>query len=179
MAQIQQNGSAVTGNYFEGTSTKNRGGSAITGGAASKTLNSRPVKGYNVGVFASTVVASNLLGNTKAVSAGTFAHSHVKPITARVTTEIAGVASTALLRTADTVTRSIHKIESVITNQTATAFRNGFNLFTGQYTSLVSTVTDNLGSDVAANPTSAVPGRLTYQLGKGRAVVTGYKAKTN
>lgn len=179
MAQIQQNGSAVTGNYFEGTSTKNSGGSAITGGAASKTLNTRPVKGYNVGVFASKVVQSNMLGNTKAVSAGTFAHNHVKPITARVTTEIAGVASTALVHSSDNVTRSINKIESVITNQTATAFRNGFNLFTGQYTSLISTQTDSFGNDVAANPTRAVPGRVTYQIGRKKAVVNSYKPKTN
>lgn len=179
MSQIQQNGSLVTGNYFQGTSTKNNSGSAITGGAVSKTLKTSPIKGYNVGVFASVVVNSNAIGNTKAVSAGTFAHNHVKPISARITRELAGVSNDALLNASDIVTRSINKTENVVTNQTATAFRNGFNLFTGQYTSLVTTQTDEFGNDVAANPTAGVPGRLVYQIGRAKAVVNNYKPKTN
>lgn len=179
MSQIQQNGSDTTGNYFEGTSTRNNSGAIIAGGSAPAKVTSRAPKGSDVGVFASVVVESNTLGNAKAISGGTFAHQHVKPLAARITTELAGVASTALQDTSDIVTQSIHKIESVVTNQTATAFRAGFNLFTGGYTGSVTTQTDSLGSDVAANPTSAVPGRLTYKLGKSVAVVTNYKAKTN
>jgi len=144
MSQIQQNGSATTGNYYQGTSTKNNNGTMIAGGSSSTQLARLGVKRADVAVFASTVVESNLLGNAKAISGGTFSHNHVKPLTARVTTELAGVPSTALSKTADTVSRSIHKIESVVTNRTATAFRAGFNLFTGQYSSLVSTVTDSL-----------------------------------
>lgn len=179
MAQIQQNGSNTTGNYFEGTSTQNNSGSIIAGGKAPTKVSSRAPKGVNVGVFASVVVESDSLGNAKAVSGGVFAHQHVKPLAARVTTELAGLDSTALSNTSDIVTQSIHKTESVVTNQTATAFRAGFNLFTGRYTSSVTTQTDSLGSDVAANPTTDVPGHLTYKLGKPVAVVTNYKAKTN
>ena len=127
----------------------------------------------------SVVVQSNLLGNTKALSAGTFAHAHIKPLTARVTTELGGVSTSALLKTSNVVTRSIHKIESVMTNKTATAFRAGFNLFTGQYSGAVTTTADSFGSDVAANPTFSVPGKLTYKLGKPSAVVAAYKTKTN
>lgn len=179
MAQIQQNGSDTTGNYYQGTSTKNNGGSIIAGGASPALVAKRDPKGSDVGVFASVVVENATLGNTKSVSGGTFAHSHVKPLAARVTTELAGVSSTALSKTSDVVTKSINKTESTVTNKTATAFRNGFNLYTGQFSGPVTTTTDNLGSDVAANPTAAVPGKLTYKLGKPTAVVSAYKAKTN
>jgi hypothetical protein len=179
MAQMQQNGSDTTGTYYQGTSTKNNGGSIIAGGSSPALLAKRSPKGYNVGVFASVVVENSTLGNTKSISGGVFAHSHVKPLAARITTELAGVDSTALSKPSDIVTRSINKIESAVTNKTATAFRNGFNFYTGQFSAPVTTTTDSLGSDVAANPTAAVPGKLTYKLGKPAAVVTAYKAKTN
>lgn len=179
MAQIQQNGSSTTGNYYQGTSTKNNSGSVRAGGSTPALLAKRAPKGVNVGVAGSVVVESSLLGNTKSVTAGTFSHSHIKPLTARVTTELAGVNTSALSKTSNVVTRSINKIESVVTNKTATAFRAGFNLYTGDFSGSVTTATDNLGNDVAANPTASVPGKLTYKLGKPRAVVAGYKAKTN
>ena len=180
MAEMQQNSSAVTGTYYTGTSTKNNGGSIIAGGTnPSRNLIKKSPKGYNVGVFASVVVESDLVGNRKSVSAGTFAHNHVKPLSAKVTTELAGVNTSALLRADNKVTRSINKIESVITNKTATAFRAGFNLFTGQYSGAVTTTTDSLGSDVAANPTSANPGRLAYMIGRRVPTLVSYKAKTN
>lgn len=174
MAEMQQNSGAVTA-----TSTKNNGGSIIAGGTnPSRNLIKQNPKGYNVGVFASVVVQSELVGNAKAVSAGTFAHDHVKPLSAKVTTELAGVNNNALLRADNKVTRSIHKIESVVTNRTATAFRTGFNFYTGRFSGSVTTATDSLGSDVAANPTSAVPGKLTYQTGNDPSVVA-YKSKTS
>lgn len=179
MAQIQQNGSDTSGNYFQGTSTKNNSGAIIAGGSSPALVAKRAPKGADIGVFASVVVESNTVGNAKVISGGTFAHNHVKPLMAKVTTELAGVASTALSKTNDTVTRSINKIESVVTNKTSTAFRSGnFNLYTGKYSS-VTTATDNLGNDVAANPTTGVPGRLVYQLSKPTPVVASYKAKTN
>jgi len=175
MAEIQQNSGAVTS-----TSTKNNGGSIIAGGTnPSRNLVKKNPKGYDVGVFGSVVVQSNLVGNTKAVEAGTFSHNHVKPLSARVTTELAGVNTNALLRAENRVTRSIHKIESVVTNKTATAFRAGFNLFTGQYSGAVTTTTDSLGSDVAANPTTSSPGRLVYMIGRKVPTLASYKAKTN
>ena len=180
MAEMQQNSSAVTGTYYTGTSTKNNGGSIIAGGTnPSRNLIKKSPKGSNVGVFASVVVQSDLVGNTKAVSAGTFSHNHVKPLSAKVTTELAGVNNSALLRAENKVTRSIHKIESVVTNKTATAFRAGFNLFTGQYSGAVTTATDSLGSDVAANPTASNPGRLAYMIGRRVPTLVSYKAKTN
>jgi len=179
MATIQQNLSDTTGNYFQGTSTKNNGGSIIAGGSNSSVVSKQNPKGSNVGVFGSVVVESAVVGNTKAVSGGVFAHQHIKPIAARVTTELAGVASTAITDTGDTVTRSINKLESVVTNKTATAFRAGnFNLYTGKYANgSVLSPTDSFGNDVAANPTTLVPGRLTYMLGKSTPVVTSYKEK--
>lgn len=179
MAQIQQNGNATTGNYYQGTSTNNNSGSIIAGGSNPSLVAKRDPQGSDVGVFGSVVVESNVLGNTTAVGAGVFAHQHTKPLTARVTTELAGVANTALANTSNIVTKSIHKIESVVTNRTATAFRNGFNLYTGAFSGAVTTATDSLGSDVAANPSAAVPGKLVYKLSKPVAVVSSYKAKTN
>ena len=180
MSQIQQNGDASTGNYYQGTSTKNNGGSIIAGGSNPvRNLVKQNPKGSDVGVFASVVVKSDLVGNTKSVTGGTFAHNHVKPISAKITTELAGVGNTAILKGADKVTRSIHKIESFITNRTATAFRAGFNMYTGAFSGAITTATDSLGNDVAANPTSAVPGKLTYQTGSNVATVDSYHAKTS
>lgn len=179
MATVQQGNGVTTGNYFQGSSTKNNNGTMIAGGSSSTNLSKISVKRADVDVFASVVVESSVVGNAKAVSDGSFAHNHVRPLTARVTSEIAGVASTALSKTNDPITRSINKIESVITNKTATAFRSGnFNLYTGKYSS-VTTSTDNLGNDVAANPTTDVPGRLVYKLSKPKAITGNYKAKTN
>jgi hypothetical protein len=139
------------------------------------------VRSYDVGVFASTVVANSTnstLGNTKAVSAGTFAHNNVKPITARVTNEIAGVANTALLRGDNKIDSSIHKTEEVRTAQISTSFRDGcFNLFTGTFNSYapfpftrVISQTDSFGSDNASSPTNGVRGRVTYQTGRSKSV---------
>ena len=179
MAEMQQNSAAVTGTYYTSTSTKNNGGSIRAGGInPSRNLIKQSPKGYNVGVFGSVVVESSLVGKTKAVSAGTFSHNHVKPLSAKVTTELAGVNTNALLRADNTVTRSIHKIESVISNRTATAFRAGFNFYTGRFVGSVTTATDSLGSDGAANPTASVPGKLTYRVGNSPNVVS-YKAKTS
>ena len=179
MSQIQQNGSNTTGNYYQGTSTKNNSGAMIAGGSASTKLSKRSPKGSDVGVFASVVKESSLLGNTKAISGGTFSHNHIKPLAPKITTELGGVSNSALSKTSNKVTRSINKIESVVTNRSATAFRAGFNFYTGQFSSAVTTATDSLGNDVAANPTYSVPGKLTYKLGKPSAVVAAYKPKTN
>lgn len=178
MATVQQGNGATTGNYFQGSSTKNNNGTMMSGGSTSTKLSKISIKRNDVSVFASVVAESSVVGNTKAISGGVFAHDHVKPLTARVTNELAGLVSTALSKTNDPITRSINKIESVTTNRTSTAFRNGnFNLYTGKYSS-VTTATDSLGSDVAANPTGSNPGRLVYQLSKPKPVSTSYKAVT-
>jgi hypothetical protein len=177
MATAQVNGSASTGTYNGGT-TKNNGGAAKKAGSSTK-LTNRSVKGVDVGFVGSKVINSTDVGNVKALSSGTFAFNNVRPIAERLTTSLATVANNALLRgaTVPSQIRGIHKIESVATNLTATAFRAGFNLYTGRYVNSVSSQTDNLGNDVAANPTRSVPGRLVYKNGKDQSAVN-YKAKT-
>ncbi len=181
MSQITQNGSPTTGNYYQGTSTNNNNGTVMAGGSSSTKLSKLGINRADVEVFASTVVESNVVGNAKAISGGVFAHNHTSPLTARVTKELAGVVSSALSKPSDVVGRSINKLESVVTNKTATAFRAGsFNLYTGKYAAgSVTTTTDNLGNDVAANPTDNNPGRLVYQLSKPAPVSTSYKSRTN
>jgi hypothetical protein len=177
MATVQVNGSASTGTYNSGT-TKNNGGAAIKAGSSTK-LTNRSVKGVDVGFVGSKVVNSTAVGNVPALSSGTFAYNNKRPVAERLTTALATVANNALLRGADVPSQvtGIHKIESVATNLTATAFRAGFNLYTGRYVNSVSSQTDALGNDVAANPSRSVPGHLIYKSGKGQPVVN-YKAKT-
>lgn len=177
MATAQVNGSASTGTYNSGT-TKNNGGAAIKAGSSTK-LTNRSVKGVDVGFVGSKVVNSTDAGNVKALSSGTFAYNNQRPVAERLTTALATVANNALLKGANVPgqIRSIHKIESVATNLTATAFRAGFNLYTGRYVNSVSSQTDSLGTDVAANPTRSAPGRLVYKNGKDQSTVN-YKAKT-
>jgi hypothetical protein len=177
MATAQVSGSASTGTYNGGT-TKNNGGAAIKAGSSTK-LTNRSVKGVDVGFVGSKIVNSTAVGNVKALSSGTFAFNNVRPVAKRLTTSLATVANNALLKGASVPgqRRSIHKIESVTTNLTATAFRAGFNLYTGSYVNTVTSQTDSLGNDVAANPTRSVPGRLVYKNGKDQSAVN-YKAKT-
>ena len=52
-----------------------------------------------------------------------------------------------------------------------------FNMVTGKFTVNPTSATDSFGSDVAASPTRAVPGKLVYGLGQG-VVRADYKAKT-
>ena len=72
-----------------------------------------------------------------------------------------------------------HKLETVTTNQTATAFRAGFNMYTNEYMDGVTTQDDAMGNDVAARPTRAVPGQLVYQIGGQVPATVNYKAKTD
>jgi hypothetical protein len=67
MSQIQQNGSATTGNYYQGTSTKNNNGTMIAGGSSSTQLARLGVKRADVAVFASTVVERK--NNSQAICA--------------------------------------------------------------------------------------------------------------
>lgn len=182
MAAIQQNGSAVTGTYWVGTSTKNNNGIAKNIGVKSTTLDTSALGGSNVGVFGSTPYDGN--HTDKAVSAGDFAHNHVKPITMRVTNEVAGVSSDALATTSSApgLKRSIHKLEVLRTSKITSGIRDGkFNLVTGKWdVGYPQTSVDTLASDTAANPSLAVPGQLTYKLGQPVPVSNNdYKAKTN
>ena len=172
MATVQVNGSSTTV-----SSTKNRGGVAVKAGSLSTTLTNRTVKGVNVGVYGSVVVDGT--DTDKAVSAGVFAYSARKPVAKRVSDSLATVSNKVLLTGAavPSLQTDINKLESIITNKTSTAFRDGdFNLYTGKYSS-VTTSTDSFGNDNEARVTRSAPGRLVYKLGKA-PVRTGYKAKT-
>jgi hypothetical protein len=177
MATIQQNGSPVTGTYRTGGSTRNNRGVAVNAGSP----NGKLVK---VGLGREQVPTGSKVVDREttdpAVSAGVFAYSTQKPIGARLPVVIGGSSSNVLLglATVPGQIQSIHKIEARRVVRKATAMRAGnFNMFTGKFTVNPTSTTDNFGSDVAANPTRAVPGKLVYRLGQG-AVKADYKAKT-
>lgn len=177
MATIQQNGSAVTGTYRAGGSTRNNRGVAVNAGSP----NGKLVK---VGLGREQVPTGSKVvdGATtdKSVSAGSFAYSTQKPIGARLPVVVGASSSNVLLglATVPSQIQSIHKIESRRVVRKATAIRAGnFNMFTGRFTVNPVSATDSFGSDVAANPSREVPGKLVYRLGQG-AVSKDYKAKT-
>jgi hypothetical protein len=159
-----------------GSGADNNGGSATRVGSSS-VLNNVAVSRDTTGVFGSTVVDG--ADTDKAVSAGVFAHNHVKPITGRVTTEIAGVASTVLSTNANDPSqlRSINKRESIKSNGVATAIRAGYwNIYSGTWTVNPTPVTvattgvptagqTQVGNDDAATPTRSQPGELVFRTG--------------
>lgn len=174
MATVQVNGSAVTA-----TSTVNRGGVAKRVGTSSTVLDNVSIGNQGVSVFGSTVIDGT--DTDKALSGGTIAHDHVKPIMARVTTELGGVSTTALATTANDPTqlRSIHKRESYKVNKIATAIRAGYwNIYSGTWTTNPTATTETPGTDEAATPTRSVPGELVYKTGAKVPVQDNYKAKT-
>ena len=88
--------------YTVPPNTKNSGANN-SGGASTRISTTNLLDGVGVSrsnneVFASTVVDND--SADKAVSGGEFAYDNLKPITKRVTTQLAGVASTALKTTA-------------------------------------------------------------------------------
>lgn len=180
MATQKVNGSAysVPPNVSASGSRNNRGVVARGGSVASGKLTNVGVSRYNTTVFASTVL-DNSWAN-KAVSGGTFAYSDRDGVGMRYTSTIAGVSNTALRSGANSVNRSIHKLEVLRTRKFTTAIRaNKYNLYTGQFDSGFPAVTvDTLATDNAATPTRSVPGTITYKLGQPVPVEVNYKAKT-
>jgi len=175
MSTAQINGSAVTS-----TSTVNNGGTMLANGTANTALESINTARENVGVFGSTVVDGD--SADKAVSAGTFAYDNEAPISKRITTELAGVASDVLATTGSNpeLVRSIHKLETLRTRRLTTAIRNNkWNEYSGEWDAgFPVTATDSLSTDTAANPSRTVPGKLNYFLGSA-PVSINYKARTN
>lgn len=173
MSTKQVNGSNVTA-----TSTVNNGGTMVANGTSSA-LDSVSTAPTKVGVFGSTPIDGD--DANKAVSAGVFAHDHVAPITKRVTTELAGVASSVLDNTGSQpdLVRSIHKLETVTTRRTTTAIRdNKWNEYAGVWESgYPVTATDTLATDNAANPTREVPGSLNFLYGGPTASGVNYSSK--
>jgi len=188
MATVQVNGSALTSNpYGSFQEAKNSNGTMKANGTVSSNVSesvktSRPV----VNTFASTVIEDSVTVKDyagKAVSGGTFAHNHVKPISSLITNEIAGVDNTAILTPGndrDTI-RSINKLETLRTRRFTTAIRaNKYNRVTNKFDAGFPVVAaDSLASDDAANPTQSVPGELTYMRGSVTPYNDNYKAKTN
>lgn len=178
MAAIQQNGSATTGTYWSGTTTNNNHGTAKNVGSVSSVLENRSLGSPDVGVFGSTVIDGT--DTDKAISGGTIAHNHIKPITKRVTDELGGVSNSALSTTANVPSqlRSINKRESYKSSGYATAFRAGyFNLYTGTWSTNPTPVTENPGTDLAATVTRSAPGKLRFKTGAPVAVSKNYPAK--
>lgn len=118
---------------LNGSGSRNNSGSATRVGTSTK-LNTVSISKDTTGVFGSIVIDGT--DTDKAISGGTIPHDHVKPIVAKVTTEIAGVASTVLSTNANdpTQVRSINKRESYKVSKRSTAFRNGqWDQFSGTY----------------------------------------------
>ena len=183
MSTMQQNSSAVTGNYWSGTSTKNNNGTAVNIGTSSVLNNQTLTK--NGDITGNLVIDGT--DTNKAVSGGPIQNNTVKPIAIRLTTSLATVQNTYLLSgsTVPSELRSINYTESTITDKTATATRAGyFNIYRGKFINpangqnyVVPTGTDSFGNDSAARATRLVPGTLRYSLGQ-NVIGANYKAKT-
>jgi hypothetical protein len=184
---IKQNGDNLSGTDFSykfNTSNRNNHGTATLGASAkSTTLGNEGFNDQPVGVFNSQPVygTGNGISNIKAISDGVFAHNHIKPISAYITNERAGVALVNTVGPAGTpnLIQSIHKLETVTTNRTAAAFRAGFNFYTGRFSEAVTTANDSMGSDAAANPTRGVPGQIVFQIGSQVPPTVNYHSKTD
>ncbi len=177
----------VPSNVKGSGAVNNRGVATRTGSAASGKLSNVAVSRYSAGGFGSVVIDNSWVD--KALSAGTFLSNTQRPIGIRVTSTLAGVANTILRSGADTPAffRSIHKREVWRTHLYTTAIRAGaWNITTGRWTSgmagisgagYVSGITDSVNSDVAANPSRTVPGRLVFR-GGADPVSRNYAKKT-
>lgn len=187
-AKASDGSTLTTGAYGAYTTgTKNKGGmiranGTVSSGTISSVKTVRPV----VATFASTVIEDSVTSKDyagKAVSAGTFAHNHTKPISSLITNELAGVANTSILtpgNDGDTI-RSINKLETLRTRKFTTAIRaNKYNRVTNSFDSSYPAVqVDSLATDEAATPSASVPGELTYLRGSTVPYNDNYKSKTN
>lgn len=173
-------------------------GSGGNGGAVAKASNTNLLDGvtisrYDGGVFGSTALDNN--DADKALSAGTFAYNNQKPVAKRITTAISGVSNSVLLSGAaqPSLVQSIHKIqvlgmgyaEGVRTRKLTSAIRAGkWNEYSGEFEAGYPQSSTDVFSlspsyeDVAANPTRAVPGKLTYKTSAPSLVNDSYKEKT-
>lgn len=174
MATIQTDGvSEVTSN-----STVNNGGTMKANGTA-EVLNTNATAVEKVGVFGSTVVDNDTAD--KALDAGVFAYNHSRPISKRMTTELADVATDVLKTTGSDPAniRSIHKLEVLRTRRLTTAIRaNKYNRYTGQWDEGFPVVAvDSLDEDNAATPSRSVPGTLVFKYGSPTVSNANYSSK--
>lgn len=188
MATVQVNGSALTGNGYGSYLEVNNDHGTIkaNGSAASDILESVTTVTPKVATFASTVIENTETTKDyagKAVSGGTFAHHHDRPISSLVTSELAGVSNDAIKtpgNDGDTI-RSINKLEVLRTRKFTSAIRtNKYNRVTNTFdVGYPEVQVDVLATDEAATPTANVPGELTYMKGNVVPHNDNYKAKTN
>lgn len=188
MATVQSNGSALTDNgYGSFTQANNDHGTMKANGTATSDI-VEGVRTYRpiVTTFASTVIEDSVTDVDyagKAISGGTFAHNHTKPISSLITDELAGV-STNVIKTpgndGDTI-RSINKVENNKSILFTKALRaNKYNRYTNTWEAgYPQATTISFSSDDAANPTSSVPGEFTYLRGSVIPYNDNYKAKTS
>lgn len=187
MATAQVNGSALTNNgYGSFTQANNAHGTFKGNGTAtSNVVESVRTPSPVVDAFGSKVVEDSVTSKDyagKSVSAGTFAHNHVKPISALITTELSGVNTNVIKSPAnDGVKRSINKVEDNKSILFTTALRaNKYNRVTGKWDAgYPAAQTISFNSDDAANPTLSVPGALTYLSGAKIPVNDTYAQKNN
>lgn len=173
-------------------------GAGGNGGSVAKASNTDLLDGVQVSRYSAGVFGSTVLDNDdadKALSAGTFAYNNQAPVAKRVTTTISGVANDTLLSGASepSLTHSIHKIqvttmgysEGVRTRLLTSAIRAGkWNEYSGEFEAGYPQSSVDVFSlapsyqDVAANPTRAVPGKLTYKTSAPTLVNGSYSEKT-
>lgn len=121
----------------------------------------------------------------KAISAGKFGFTSNDYVNDRNTFIIRGTnrkiaqqSNTSLLMTpANRHRRSIAFNEHNNTRHTTIADGVTYNYATGQPTSEPVVTVDTFGNDVAAHPTKAVPGHLTFLISKNLPTSTNYSAK--
>lgn len=173
-----------------GSARNNRGtiraNGTVNSGVVTSVSTPRPV----VSTFASTPIEDTVTVYDyagKAVSAGTFAHNHTKPIGHLVSDELAGVATNVIKSPGNNgdVIRSINKLEVLRSRRFTTAVRaNKYNRVTDSWAAGYPVVAvDSLATDVAATPTQDAPGQLVYMAGSvvpvyGNDANSSYKPKT-
>ena len=188
MATVQVNGSSLTSTpYGSFSEAKNDNGTMKANGSSASNVMDQvktvvgPVDAFGSKVVEDSVTIRDYAG--KAVSGGTFAHNHTKPISSLITDELAGVSNNAIKTPGNDadVIRSINKLETLRTRRFTSAVRaNKYNRVTNQFDAGFPVVAaDSLASDHAANPTQSVPGELTYMRGSATPYNDNYKAKTN
>lgn len=172
--------------------------------ATTKAISANPVKnvggtGKNIG-DQSTVLESSALGldgvatgsvvvdgtdTDPALSGGTFAYNNAAPVAKRVTVSLATVNNTVLRSGASvpSLTKSVHKIESIVTRRLATAIRAGYwNIYSGTFSTNPTVATDTFHKavssatyiDKVANVSPSNPGVAVYKTGAANPVVNSY-----
>lgn len=125
MAVIQQGGSAVTGNVWEGTSTVNNAGTAARLGSNQDVLDNKEPNRYQREI-GSVVVDGN--DTDEALSASTIAYNNNSPIAMRLSETISGQNNTVLLSGANAPgqLRSINKRESFKVAKLSRSYKAGW-----------------------------------------------------